>query len=71
MCEKTQDLLKRSRKLIAFDHLLKQRVDNSSCKVLVWRPRRDLNPRYRRESTRANGKLLKLRNTDGYLTRFQ
>jgi len=25
----------------------------------------------RRESTRADGKLLKLRNTDGYLQRFQ
>jgi hypothetical protein len=36
-----------------------------------WRPRRDLNPCYRRESTRADGKLLKLRNTDGYLKRFQ
>jgi len=37
----------------------------------IWRPRRDLNPCYRRESTRADGKLLKLRNTDGYLKRFQ
>jgi hypothetical protein len=36
-----------------------------------WRPRRDLNPCYRRESTRAGRKLLKLRNTDGYLKRFQ
>jgi hypothetical protein len=36
MCEKTQDLIQiqrsRFRKLIAFDYLLKQRVDNSSAK---------------------------------------
>jgi hypothetical protein len=37
----------------------------------IWRPRRDLNPCYRRESTMADGKLLKLRDTDGYLKRFQ
>ena len=34
-------------------------------------PRRDLNPCYRRESTGSDRKLLKLRNTDGYLKRFQ
>ncbi len=33
-------------------------------------PRRDLNPCYRRESTVSDRKLLKLRNTDGYLKRF-
>jgi len=38
--------------------------------LFCWRPRRDLNPCYRRER-RADGKLLKLRNTDGYLKRFQ
>ena len=53
------------------DPLVTQRVDRSSCKLLNWRPRRDLNPRRRRESTRAGRKLLKLRNTDGYLKRFQ
>jgi hypothetical protein len=37
----------------------------------IWRPRRDLNPCYRRESTRADGKSLKLRNMDGYLKRFR
>ena len=37
----------------------------------IWRPRRDLNPCYRRESTGSDRKLLKLRNTDGYLKRFQ
>ena len=36
-----------------------------------WRPRRDSNPCYRRESTRSDRKLLKPRNTDGYLKRFQ
>ena len=36
-----------------------------------WRPRRDLNPCYRRESTGSDRKLLKLRDTDGYLKRFQ
>ena len=40
-------------------------------KASCWRPRRDLNPCYRRESTRADGKLLKRRSTDGYLKRFQ
>jgi hypothetical protein len=39
--------------------------------LFCWRPRRDLNPCYRRESTRSGRKLLKLRNTDGYLKRFQ
>jgi hypothetical protein len=39
--------------------------------LFCWRPRRDLNPCYRRERTRADGKLLKLRDTDGYLKRFQ
>jgi hypothetical protein len=37
----------------------------------IWRPRWDLNPCYRRESTRSDCKLLKLRSTDGYLKRFQ
>ncbi len=32
-----------------FDHLVKQRVDSSPPKLLDWRPRRDLNPRLRRE----------------------
>jgi len=46
--------------------------DPRICKSLKrWRPRRDLNPRLRRESTRADGKLLRLRNTDGYPKRFQ
>src|SRR6266853_445248 len=39
--------------------------DAAKC-LICWRPRRDLNPCYRRESTRADGKLLKLRSTDGY-----
>ena len=39
--------------------------------LFFWRPRRDLNPCYRRESTGSDRKLLKLRNTDGYLKRFQ
>ena len=37
----------------------------------IWRPRRDLNPCYRRESNVSRRKLLKLRNTDGYQERFQ
>ena len=36
-----------------------------------WRPRRDLNPCYRRERAAVYGKLLKLRDTDGYQKRFQ
>jgi hypothetical protein len=36
-----------------------------------WRPRRDLNPCYRRESTMSDRKLLKRRNTDGYQKQFQ
>jgi hypothetical protein len=39
--------------------------------ILSWRPRRDLNPCYRRESTGSGRKLLKLGNTDGYLKQFQ
>jgi hypothetical protein len=38
---------------------------------LIWRPRRDLNPRLRRERAAVYGKLLKLRDTDGYQKRFQ
>ena len=46
--------------------------DPRICKSLKrWRPRRDLNPCYRRESAGSDGKLLKQRNTDGYLRRFQ
>jgi hypothetical protein len=33
--------------------------------------RQDLSPGYRRESTVSDRKLLKLRNADGYLKRFQ
>jgi hypothetical protein len=33
--------------------------------------RRSFRDGYRRESTGSDGKLLKLRNTDGYLKRFQ
>ena len=36
-----------------------------------WRPRRDLNLCYRRESNVSRRKLLKLRNTDGYQEQFQ
>jgi hypothetical protein len=39
--------------------------------LFCWRPRRDLNPCYRRERAAVCGKLLKLRDTDGYLKRFQ
>ena len=38
---------------------------------MLIRPQRDLNPCYRRERDAAYGKLLKLRDTDGYLKRFQ
>jgi hypothetical protein len=37
----------------------------------VWRPRRDLNPCYRRERAAVYGKLLKLRDTDGFRKQFQ
>jgi hypothetical protein len=33
--------------------LVKQRVEHSPGKLLIWRPRRDLNPCYRRESGMA------------------
>ena len=46
--------------------------DPRICKSLKkWRPRRDLNPCYRRERAAACGKLLKLCDTDGYLKRFR
>ena len=37
----------------------------------IWRPRRDLNPCYRRERAAVYGKLLKLRDTDGFRKQFQ
>jgi len=39
--------------------------------LFCWRPRRDLNPCYRRERAAACGKLLKRRDTDGYQKRFR
>jgi len=39
--------------------------------LILWRPRRDLNPCYRRERATAYGKLLKLRDTDGFRKQFQ
>ncbi len=51
-------------------------VDRSDLPLIVnvhraWRPRRDLNPRLRRERALPSCKVLKLRNADGYQGRFQ
>ena len=46
------------------------RSDAGKLQVL-WRPRRDLNPCYRRERAGVDGKLLKLRDTDGFRKQFQ
>ncbi len=50
---------------------LKTESRRFSCKPLNWRPRRDLNPRLRRERALPSCKVLKLRNADGYQGRFQ
>jgi hypothetical protein len=43
-----------------------------AAKILIfWRPRRDLNPCYRRESTAVSGKLLKSCDTNGYQRELQ
>jgi len=45
--------------------------ENPASTLESWRPRRDLNPCYRRESTGAHCNLLKPRDTDGYRRQFQ
>jgi len=48
----------------------KNRADAAKA-LNCWRPRRDLNPCYRRERAAVYGKLLKLRDTDGFRKQFQ
>ena len=46
--------------------------DQDASKLLsFWRPRRDLNPCYRRERNHTVRNLLKLRSTDGHQSELQ